>query len=139
MGSLKNRYIFGLILLNAVLINVLILTWNIIFTNVISYVWTCGAVAFLFLCELAIILIIDKKSKTVSVRQSINLFMGLKVGKILLSLFFVAIYTIAVKTEVKRFVMVFLGIYLIYLVFDTFYLMSKEKETKIKKTDDEVF
>jgi hypothetical protein len=106
---------------------------------VISYVWTCGAVAFLFLCELAIILIIDKKSKTVSVRQSINLFMGLKVGKILLSLFFVAIYTIAVKTEVKRFVMVFLGIYLIYLVFDTFYLMSKEKETKIKKTDDEVF
>jgi hypothetical protein len=52
----------------------------------------------------------------------------LKAGKILLSLVFIALYAIAVKVEMKRFVLVFIALYLVYLLFDTFYLAKKEKK-----------
>lgn len=102
----------------------------VLFPNVAPVGWTIGAVAFFFLYELATVLITDKKANTVSSRQSVNLFMGFKVGKILLSLFFVLIYWIAVKTEIKNFLMFFLALYLIYMVFETIYLMRREKKQK---------
>jgi hypothetical protein len=85
------------------------------------------AIAFFFLYEVMVILLTEKKKKTLTPRQSINLFLGLKVGTIILSLAFIAIYALAVKVEMKRFALVFIGLYFIYLLFDTAYLAKKEK------------
>ena len=108
-----------------------------IFPNIAPFGWVIGAVIFLFLCELANILITERKRDTISARQSVNLVLGLKVGKILLSLLFLLIYGITVKIEIRRFLLIFATLYLVYLVFDTFYLMSKEKEAKEKKITNE--
>jgi len=128
MKSLRKKYILGLAAMT-----VAVMTVFILFPNIAPFKWTIGAVVFFFLYELASILIIDKSGHTMSARQSVNLLMGLKVGKILLSLFFLLIYRVTVKTEMRRFILVFFILYLIYLVFNTFYLTSREKEAKKKK------
>jgi len=128
MKSLRTKYILGLVALTIAAVIVFIL-----FPNIAPFGWAIGTVILLFLCELANILITDKKRNTISPQQSVNLLMGLKVGKILLSLCFLLVYWITVKTEMKRFSLVFFSLYLIYLVFDTLYLMSWEKEAKKKK------
>jgi hypothetical protein len=92
------------------------------------FVWTIGAMAFFFLYEIAAILVSEKKRKTITPRQSVNLFLGLKVGKIFLSLIFVTVYALAVRIEVKRFVLIFVLLYFIYLLFDTIYLTKNEKK-----------
>jgi hypothetical protein len=101
---------------------------HLIFRDIFPLGWTIGAIGFFALYELATICITNKKKNTIpSARQSINLLLGLKIGKMLLSLFFVLIYAVAVKIEMKRFVAVFLVLYLIYLLFNTLYLTRREK------------
>jgi hypothetical protein len=150
--ELKNKYTLGLIGLATVLIVTVVLFWDKVYLDVYQselpegalelitlfpdmrpFGWTIGAIIFLSFYELITIWITDKKGNTISARQSVNLLMGLKVGKILLSLFFILIYSVTVKIEMKHFVLVFLALYLIYLLFDTLYLMSREKEAKKKK------
>jgi len=128
MKSLRTKYILGLAVMTIVLVAIFIK-----FPNIAPFGWAIGTVIFLFLCELANILITDRKRNTISPQQSVNLLMGLKVGKILLSLCFLLIYWMTVKTEMKRFLLVFFTLYLIYLVFDTLYLINWEKEAKKKK------
>jgi hypothetical protein len=100
-----------------------------LFTREVTYYWAVGACLFLCIYEWIAISIVEKK-KTISSHQSVNLFMGLKVGKILLSIFFVMIYALAVKVEVMRFLMIFVIMYLVFLAFDTIYLVYREKEAK---------
>jgi hypothetical protein len=114
----------------AILIFCLKMLQDKLFSHEIVLNWTVGACLFLWIYEWITIKIVEAKNKTVSPRQSINLFMGLKVGKILLSVFFIMIYSFSVKVEMMRFVMVFVGLYLIFLVFDTIYLVLREKEAK---------
>jgi len=133
MESLRKKYILILVAVTLALVVVIIK-----FPNVAPFGWAIGGVVFFFLYEIASILIIDKKGNTISARQSINLLGGLKIGKILLSLFFLVIYWIIEKTEMKRFLLVFFTIYLIYLVIDTLYLTSREKKAKEKKLITEV-
>ncbi|MCL2652058.1 MAG: hypothetical protein FWD60_13685 [Candidatus Azobacteroides sp.] len=151
---MRSKFIIGLILGTVVLITVIGTFWNLIYTGIPlwyqklpvglqelvdpfpeirPFLWTIGAIVFFFLYELATILVTDKKIKPISSRQSINLFMGLKVGKFILALTFALIYAIAVKVELKHFLIVFAVLYLIYLAFDTFYFLSVEK--KLKKED----
>jgi hypothetical protein len=126
-----NKYILYLLFLNAVLATSLICFWKLIFTDTRPFIGIILAAVFFFLYESIVIGLTTKKNKTISPRRSINLFMGLKVGKILLSLILVAIYAVAVKVEVKRFVLVFVALYFIYLLFDTIYLAKNEKNTNI--------
>jgi cytochrome bd-type quinol oxidase subunit 2 len=84
---------------------------------------------FLFL-ELFIILYTDRKNKTISSRKSVNLFLGYKIGRIFISLLFIAIYAAVIKVELKRFIGVFLLLYFIFLLFDTVYLVKREKILK---------
>lgn len=128
MSTLRNKYIILLVVLNALLTLVLCLWGQCIFTDITPFLWTVIAMAFLFLYEILAIMLMDKKEKSMAQRKSVNLFLGLKVGKILLSLIFVGVYAIAIKVEVKRFVMVFAALYLVYLLFDTVYLAKREKK-----------
>jgi hypothetical protein len=103
----------------------------LIFTDVRPYTGIAVAMAFFFLYESMVILLTSKKKESITPRQSVNLFMGLKVGKILLSLIFATVYALAVKIEVKRFVLVFVALYFIYLLFDTIYLAKNEKKNSV--------
>jgi hypothetical protein len=90
------------------------------------------ALALFFLYESITIRITDKKGNTITPRQSVNLFLGMKVGKILLSLIFITAYVVVVKIEKKSFVLLFVLLYFVYLLFDTLYLANREKQLKIK-------
>jgi hypothetical protein len=114
-----------------VLITGLIRGGKLIFTDTPPLAGTGAAIAFFFLYEILVMLITNRKSKSITPRQSVNLFLGLKVGKILLSLVFIVIYALAVKVETKRFVLIFVALYFIYLMFDTIYLARNEKNRKL--------
>ncbi|MCL1932512.1 MAG: hypothetical protein FWF53_01670 [Candidatus Azobacteroides sp.] len=133
MISHKNKYILYLAILNGMLTVLLILYWKVIFEDVRSMVGITFALVLFFLYELFVILFTETKGETVSPRQSVNLFLGFKAGKIILSLLFLAVYAIIVKVEIKRFIGIFLVLYLIYLLFDTVYLASREKSLKTKQ------
>ncbi|GHT26442.1 hypothetical protein FACS189432_00880 [Bacteroidia bacterium] len=132
MLPFKIKSILSLVLLNSVLITGLAFFRDDLFTDVKPFVWTEIALAFLFLSEAMTIWVIDAKRKTLKPGQSINLFLGLKVGKIILALLFISIYAFAIKIEVKRFVLVFVAIYFVYLLFDTLFLVAGEKHKKIR-------
>ena len=84
------------------------------------------------LYEFCTILVVENKRNTSNPRQLINTYMALKVGKILFSLLFAGIYVFAFKEESKRFVLLFVLLYFIFLLFDTLYLSFREKELKPK-------
>ena len=135
MPAYKLKSIFYLALLNVVLAILLVTLGNFIFGHVYPVVGIMMAIIMFFFYELFVIMFTENKGKTLSARQSVNLILGVKTGKIILSLLFVAIYAAAVNIEMKRFIMVFLALYFIYLLFDTFYLTSREKDIKAKELE----
>ena len=130
MLSTKNKFLVGLWVLNTALIAGLVFFGDRLFENPLLIIWSEIGVALLFLYETIVIVLTDKKMKVLTGKQSVNFFLGLKVGKIILSLIFIGIFVIAVRIEVKRFVLVFVSLYLLYLLFDTIYLACMEKDSK---------
>ena len=106
-----------------------------IFEEFISVKGIGAAIGIFTFLEILTVWLIETKSKTIAPRTSINLLLGMKVGKILLTILFVAVYALAVKVEQQRFVMVFLVIYLIYLFSNTIYLTHHEKKLKAHRTN----
>ncbi|MDR1633057.1 MAG: hypothetical protein LBR97_09340 [Dysgonamonadaceae bacterium] len=125
------KYSLGLALMTGILIMGLKALQNKLFADESIFYWAVGACLFFCIYEWITIKVVEAKNKTVSPRQSINLFMGLKIGKILLSVFFVMFYTLIAQMEVRRFVIIFVILYLIFLAFDTIYLVCREKEMMI--------
>ena len=132
MMSRKIKYILYLTALNCLLTALLVAYWNNIFESVQPMRGATFALILFFLYELFVILFTESKNETISSRQSVNLVLGFKAGKIILSLLFIAIYAAVIKVELTRFICVFLALYLIYLSFDTIYLINKEKSLKLK-------
>jgi len=66
--------------------------------------------------------------KNTSPRASVNIFLMLKVAKILVSLAIITYYIVVYKENIKQFLLGFAAIYLIYLVFDTVYLLVENKK-----------
>jgi len=134
MLSHKFIYIIFWTVLNCVLtcflIAILAVYGKSIFEDAHSMIGIPYALAMFFLYELFVIIFTETKYQTVSPRQSVNLFLGFKAGKIILSLLFIVIYAVVVKLEFLRFLLVFVVLYLIYLLFDTIYLVTREKKKK---------
>jgi preprotein translocase subunit SecY len=135
MLSTKNSYILYFVVLCAVLTAVLILYGHMIFEEIIAVKGIGAAIGMFTFMEIVSIWLIDTKSTKLAPRKTINLLLGLKTGKILLTLLFVAVYALAIKVETQRFVVVFLVIYLIYLFSDTIYLTRREKILKANRTN----
>jgi hypothetical protein len=133
MMSLNGRYTAYLVILNGLLVMGLICFGDRFFSEAKSFVWTGIAMAVFFLYEIMVILLTGVGGKALSPRQSINLFLGLKVGKVILSLLFIAVYAVVVNVELRRFVLVFVLLYFFYLLFDTIYLASREKQKRVIK------
>jgi len=99
----------------------------VIFEELISVKGIGAAIGMFSFIEIASILLIEKKSIRKAPQKSINLLLGIKTGKIFLTLLFIAVYAFAVKVELQRFFMVFLVLYLIYLFSNTIYITRREK------------
>jgi hypothetical protein len=69
-------------------------------------------------------------NKNTTPRASVNNFLMLKVAKILVSLAIITYYIIVCKENIKQFLLGFAAIYLIYLVFDTVYLLVETRAEK---------
>jgi len=134
MWSHKAKFILYLAVLNSLLTALLVIYWKVVFEDIRSMMGITFALVMFFLYELFVILFTESKGETISPRQSINLFLGLKVGKTILSLLFVIVYAIIVKVELKRFIGVFIALYVIYLLFDTVYWLRRERSlTKTRR------
>jgi hypothetical protein len=131
MPAKNSKYVF-LIILSLLLSACLMLFWNYIYQDIRPYAGTVTVIAVLFLYETFTMLYVEKKTKTASPRQIVSLYMFLKGGKLLVFLASVVIYMLAVKIETKRFVLVAVAIYFIYLLWDTWFLTSTEKKLKNK-------
>ena len=133
MLSHKNKYILYLVLINGLLAILLSVFGKIIFEDIRPILGIAVAITMFFLYELFAIFIMEKKSKVLPPRKLVNLFYGLKVGKIILSLVFLTVYAFTVKIEFKPFLGAFIILYFIFLLFDTLYLLGREKTYKMKQ------
>lgn len=60
-------------------------------------------------------------------KRLVIFYLAIKIIKIILSTFFAIIYCIAVREEVKAFLLTFIVYYMIYLVHDTWFFSNYEK------------
>ena len=121
-------------MLCAVLTILLLAYGNVIFNELVSFQGIGMAIMMFTFYEIVSVWLIESNSKKITPRKSINLLMGLKVGKILLALLFMAVYMFTVNVERQNFLMVFIVLYLIYLFSNTFYLTRREKKLKENHT-----
>jgi hypothetical protein len=103
-----------------------------LFTEEIPLNYAFGICVFLFAYEVSTLFIVNKKIKTANPRQITSMYMLLKGVKLFLFLVVTVFYMLAVKIETKRFVLVAIALYFIYLLFDTVFLTSIEKGVKKK-------
>jgi hypothetical protein len=130
MWSEKYTYSLILFVLSGALTTLLILYGNAVFTELLPIKGTGMAIVVFTLVELFSLWLLESKNGKQAPRQSVNILLGLKVGKMMIALLFIAVYAIAVRVELKRFIIVFMGLYFIYLIFNTLYLTHREKRLK---------
>lgn len=125
------KYILYLTLLLCLLtVGIILSRESLLLNNASLLVALSSANAFFFIYEVLSIIITEKKRQTANSKQLVNTFLALKVGRILLSLMFATVYALAIKVELKRFILLFVLVYFVYLLFDTLYLAKREKKLK---------
>ncbi len=88
-----------------------------------------------FILGVPFILILTRKQEKVDDKRVVNEYLIIKVTKVLLSLFLLAIYWINNGTEVKTFGVIYILFYLLFLFFETYVYFQVEKELKRKRED----
>lgn len=99
--------------------------------------WFVGIVIFFLAIESLVMYLIADKSQEKEKKQMVNLYMLTKVIKVIASLFFITVYVLSVKENVKSFVAVFILFYLLYLVVETILFVRIEKHLKEKNISNE--
>ena len=88
---------------------------------------------YFLIVETAIIYTINTGRKKLDAKKFVNLFLSIRVAKIILSLTFIGIYSLVAKTNIKSFALVFLLFHLCSTGFETWYFLRTEKRIKEKK------
>lgn len=94
-----------------------------------------GILAFFLIVEPLIILFVEKSSHSASPKQLLNVYLMTKVIKTVASLAVIAIYAIAVKENVKSFVLTFMILYMLFLAVETILFTRIEKRLKEKQNE----
>ena len=69
-------------------------------------------------------------------RKLVNLYMIIKLCKVTAALLFVGIYYLAERVQMRDFIVVFMGFYLIYLGVETYFFYLTEENIKNKLTNE---
>ena len=88
---------------------------------------------YFLIVETAIIYTINTGRKKLDTKKFVNLFLSIRVAKIILSFTFIGIYSLVVKTDIKNFALVFVLFHLCSTGFETWYFIRTEKRIKGKK------
>ncbi len=134
MGKLKQRLE---IILTAVM---LISGWGVwgllktVLPNVL-FGWYPVIPSFFYILGLVFIYIITRDYKE-NQRKLVNLYMIIKFCKVALSVVLVGIYFVAVKVQMRDFIIVFMGFYLLYLGIETYFFYLTEENIKNKKLNE---
>ena len=92
--------------------------------------WYILILLFFLFVEIAIIYTVDIGSKRLEQKKLVNLYMSIRVAKIILALIFMGMYSLIIKIEIKNFVLVFMLFYLFSIIFETWYFVNIERRIK---------
>lgn len=126
----KKKTCFVLCSITCLLLLALIAGKEKLFSENIPYYWTAGMIVFLFFYGFQVVIIVYKKAVAVKPRQMVLFYIILKGLKIFLFLATLTVYMLVVRIETKRFILAATVLYLVYLLFDTFFLVSVENNLK---------
>lgn len=97
--------------------------------------WIGAIFLFFLVTEVLIVNYVYSRSlKEEKPQKMVNVYMLTKVIKILLALTFITIYVLAVKEQVKSFVLVFMIFYIVFLAVESKLFIQIEKHLKKKTT-----
>lgn len=102
------------------------------FANESLFIGLSIGILLLTIYECVVVFIVKKAQNSDNPRKLVNTYLATKVGRVFLALLYAVIYVLAVNQEVKRFVLVFVLLYFVFLLFDTLLLTSWEKNLKKK-------
>ncbi|MDH8702215.1 putative membrane protein [Dysgonomonadaceae bacterium PH5-43] len=134
-SKIKDSLIY-LTLITVFLYSLITVYWSHIFIDKSLLYWSLGVITFFFLYETFSIVFVNKQAKIAKPKQMVAVYMMLKGLKLFVFLGTLVIYMLAIKIEAKRFVLVSVAIYFIYLLLDTLFLSWVEKGIKTEKTED---
>ncbi len=93
-------------------------------------IWYILILLYFLIVEIAVVYMVNAGFKKLEKRKLVNLFLSIRVVKIILSFIFLGVYYFVVKTDIKTFALVFLLFYLVSIGFETWYFISKERQLK---------
>lgn len=96
--------------------------------------WFGGIMLFFLIVEVLIITYVySQAQKSERPQKMVNVYLLTKVVKMLLALAFVATYVLAVKEQIKNFVLVFMIFYIVFLAIESRLFVQIEKHLKKKQ------
>ncbi len=84
---------------------------------------------FFYIMGMILIIVITRKTKCTQLK-TVNIYMLLKLSKLVLSLLILGFYFLFIKDNKQTFALIFGGYYLLYLGLETYFLYSAEKILK---------
>ena len=90
---------------------------------------------FFYIMGLVFVTVITRDYKE-NQRKLVNLYMIIKLCKVTAALLFVGIYFLVERVQMRDFIVVFMGFYLIYLGVETYFFYLTEENIKNKLTNE---
>ena len=90
---------------------------------------------FFYIMGLVFVTVITRDYKE-NQRKLVNLYMIIKLCKVTAALLFVGIYFLVERVQMRDFIIVFMGFYLIYLGVETYFFYLTEENIKNKLTNE---
>lgn len=125
------------LVLAAALAAALVAGRGVLFTATPPFTWSMVLTVTLGVFEAASLLWVRSGLRQPNGQRTVHIYMALKLIKLLLFLGLVVGYWAEVETGTKEFVSTAAGIYLIYLMWDTFCLLTLEKRNKRRRAKNE--
>ena len=127
----------GTVALAAALTAALVTGREVLFAARPPYTWSMVLAVTLGLFEVGSLLWVRSGLRQPNGQRTVHIYMALKLIKLLLFLGLVVGYWADVETGTKEFVSTAAGIYLIYLMWDTYCLLTLEKRNKQRRAKNE--
>lgn len=114
-----------------VILSVLVSSLTLYIEPAFNLYWLFGTCIYFILLEVGVVLYIISVSKKIKRdKKLVNAYLLTKVVKIFLSLFIIAYYLLAVKTDIKAYLVAFAILYLCYLIMESILFIKIEKRLK---------
>ncbi|MDR1737898.1 MAG: hypothetical protein LBR66_03655 [Candidatus Symbiothrix sp.] len=101
-----------------------------LFSNIEPRVWLTGLFIFLMAYGISTVLIVNKNKQTMRPNQFVSLYMLLKLVRLIVFVAALIVYAVAVKIELKRFMLFAIAMYCVYTVIITIFITMTEKRLK---------